>query len=106
MTDLLDWGEATAARDAGIAKHSEKDAGREWLLRAREAARVISQRRGSVNVNDVREAIGGPPAECNPTIMGAIFRTKSFAFIRYESNPRVKCHKRPIARFEYVGEAS
>ena len=101
--DLVDYIDAQKARDRAIAKHSKRQAGRQFLSKARAIAQLICREKGSCTVNDIRERVGNPPEECSPTIMGAIFRDPAFEFVRYEANPRKVCHARPVARFKLAG---
>lgn len=104
--DLEDAITAAERRDRALALHEKKAAGRRYLAQARAMAQLICREKGSATVNDVRAAIGDPPKECSPTIMGAVFKDSVFAFAGYEKNPRTTCHARPIARFRLKEEAA
>jgi hypothetical protein len=41
-------------------------------------AAEVCRQQGSVSINDVRERIQTPRATCNPSVLGAVFRTKQF----------------------------
>ena len=61
--DLVDYIDAQKARDRAIAKHSKRQAGRQFLSKARAIAQLICREKGSCTVNDIRERVGNPPEE-------------------------------------------
>ena len=74
----------------------------DWLERARATGEEIARRKGSVTINDVRDACP-PPAGVDPRVMGAVLATKRFVAVGYERSSRKECHNRPIAIFKLAG---
>lgn len=75
----------------------------DYLAQAREAARRLLRDRDSITINDVRE-ICPPPADIDPRVMGAVFRTSEFeATGEFVLSSRTTCHRRPIQRFRLSG---
>jgi len=69
-----------------------------WLARARGAARSIAMTRGSVTIDEVREHCP-PPNDCDPRVMGAVFKRDEFELIDYIESRRKACHGRHIGIF-------
>jgi hypothetical protein len=69
-----------------------------WIARARDCAIAIAREKGSVTVNDVREACP-PPEGADPRIMGAVLLAPQFARIGMRPSDRRTCHGRPIGVF-------
>ncbi len=69
-----------------------------WLMTARNLAEAIAIEKGTVTVNDVREACP-PPDDDDPRVMGGVFRDKRFTRIGYRNSRRRACHGRPIGIF-------
>lgn len=77
---------------------------KEYIAQARVAAEMIAaEKDDTCTVDDVR-AVCPPPEHVDGRVMGAIFNTPEWEFVQYERSRRDICHKRPIARFRYVGE--
>jgi hypothetical protein len=90
-------------RDLSEVMQSLEIARSHYLSKARKAARQIAlDGDGTCTVNDVR-AIEPPPENIDGRVMGAIFGGRDWELDRYEKSTRAVCHKRPIARFKYVG---
>lgn len=71
-----------------------------YITEARQVARRIAQERGFVNVNMIRDAIGGPPEGVDPRCMGAILRpSNGFCPGEYTQGTRNTSHKRPVRNF-------
>ena len=68
----------------------------DYLAEARLAADALANERGIITVNDVREMCA-PPANIDPRVMGAIFKSKAWQKVGYMSSSRA--HMRPIAMF-------
>jgi hypothetical protein len=68
----------------------------DYLAEARLAAESLANQRGVITVNDVREMCP-PPANIDPRVMGAIFKSKAWHKVGYMSSSRA--HMRPIAMF-------
>ena len=69
-----------------------------WLNAARDCAAAIARQKGSVTVNDVRQACP-PPDFADPRILGAVFLSPQFARIGMKPSDRSACHGRPIGVF-------
>ena len=71
----------------------------DYLAKARNVAFLLYRERGSpITVDDVRE-IAPPPADLDPRVMGAIFRSPDWKRIGYVQSRRKECHHRLIAEF-------
>jgi len=70
----------------------------EWISRARYAARQIAIKRGFVTSDDVWKECP-PPAEIDPRVMGAVFKTEEFSQVGFVKSTRTVCHKRPIGQW-------
>lgn len=73
-----------------------------WLRRAREAARSLAMRRGSVTIDEVRE-LCPPPEDVDPRVMGAVFKHNEFELVDYIESRRKACHGRHIGIFRLRG---
>lgn len=72
----------------------------DWLAEARAIAFDLAQRNGTVTIDDVR-ALCPPPADVDPRVMGAVFRTRDFRPTgKHRKSARSICHNRPVAIFE------
>jgi hypothetical protein len=71
---------------------------REWIARARAAARRIAREKGQVTINDVR-ACCPPPQDADPRIMGAVFSRTEFVRVGFAVSYRKPCHGRHIGVF-------
>ena len=69
-----------------------------WLQKAREVARDMARRRGSVTIDEVREHCP-PPDDVDPRIMGRVFMKSEFELIDHIESRRKVCHGRPIGIF-------
>ncbi len=69
-----------------------------WLARARQTARSIASRRGSVTIDEVR-AVCPPPDDVDPRVMGAVFKRAEFELVDYIESRRKACHGRHIGIF-------
>ena len=75
----------------------------DYLAEARLAADALANERGIITVNDVREMCP-PPANIDPRVMGAIFKSKAWQKVGYMSSSRA--HMRPIAMFRRAVHAT
>lgn len=99
--DIQDSIKAAEARDDALALLEE--ARGEYLVLARETAvRIATEGDGTCTVDQVRE-LCPPPLQFDGRVMGAIFKMASWELESYINSKRVTCHKRPIARFRYLG---
>jgi hypothetical protein len=77
---------------------------RDWVVRARAAARRIASDKGDVTINDVRE-ICPPPEGADPRILGAVFQKAEFVRVGFAVSERRACHGRMIGVFRLKGAA-
>ena len=105
MSDLFAFAEVMERRDAALDLHEKTETGAEYLARARAAAVHLAAKNGTVSVDDVRAVCGNPPPDADPRIMGSIFR-RGWRKVGYENSLRGINNGRPVARFEYVGQAA
>jgi hypothetical protein len=70
----------------------------DWLARARAVAYQICLDKGSATIDEVR-ARCPPPADVDPRVMGAVFRTRDFVSTDHIKSTRRNCHNRPIVVF-------
>lgn len=77
---------------------------REFLERARAAARQLIVGKPYITIDDVRE-VCPPPVECDPRVMGGVFNTKEWEFVGYTRTNRPIGHRHPIGRFKLTGES-
>lgn len=74
----------------------------EWLRKAREIAIDLCEDSGEANIDDIRR-LHPPPEDCDPRIMGAVFRTRDFEIVSYSQSPRETSHRRRVATFKLRG---
>lgn len=80
-------------RDAQLGLFEIRDY--EFLQSCRAAAVAIAKARGQVSINEVREAIT-LPANVNPSVLGAVFKTKEFKPVGYTEATHKAAHARVV----------
>lgn len=97
-----------AARDIfenEIAPRFERGDKTGYLRAAQDTARRLSDEHGWTSIEQVREAVGSPPADVDPRVLGAVFRPrKQWKCLRIVNSARRTCHGRPVGIWRYVGE--
>lgn len=69
-----------------------------WIDQAREVARQIARRDGTVTIDQVR-AVLPPPKDVDPRCMGAVLHSKEFTRVGFCNSERKECRGRPISIF-------
>lgn len=80
-------------RDAQLGLFEVRDY--EFLQSCRAAAVAIAKARGSVSINEVREAVELPP-NLNPSVLGAVFKSKDFKPVGYTEATHKAAHARVV----------
>jgi hypothetical protein len=66
-----------------------------FLERCRALAVELARRHGQVCINDIRAAIEVPPG-VHPSVLGAVFRTRTFQAIGYTEATHAAAHARIV----------
>ena len=72
-----------------------EEAHAEWITQARNYAREVALKYGSVTSDDIWDFCP-PPSSIDPRVMGAVFLRKEFEQNGYVKSRRRVCHNRPI----------
>lgn len=80
-------------RDAQLGLFEVRDY--EFLQSCRAAAVAIAKARGQVSINEVREAVT-VPANINPSVLGAVFKSKYFKAVGYTEATHKAAHARVV----------
>ncbi len=80
-------------RDSAIAMLEAKR--QDWIVEARAIARHIAQIKGSVTINDVREAID-MPEDFHPNTWGAVLKDKTFKAVGFDQAHHPAAHARVV----------
>lgn len=72
-----------------------------WLAQARTVALELGKDGRELTVDDIRE-VCPIPAEFDPRVMGAVFRTPEWERLGYVQSRRRLCHNRPIRVFRRI----
>lgn len=89
-----------ALRDSQLALFQLRDA--EFLETCRALAIEVIKRKGTVSINDIRERLT-IPAGTNPSVMGAIFRTKQFKVVWFTEANHPQAHARTVRVYALKG---
>lgn len=90
-----------AIRDAQLDLFQVRDA--DFLKRCRALAVAICQQQGTVSINDVRAQIA-LPAEMNPSVLGAVFKTKEFQAIGFTEATHAQAHARVVRVYQLTNK--
>jgi hypothetical protein len=71
----------------------------DWISRARLEAIFIAKTKGSVTINDVREAIQ-MPEDFHPNTWGAVLKSKDFEAIGFSQASHPAAHARVVRVFK------
>ena len=99
--DLFNFAEGVRRRDRGL--YAVEQSSPDYLQQARGAARAIALRDGKVSINEVRAAIGPPPAGTSPNIMGAVFRGSDWRIAGYTQTKHAAGHARRVCVYVLIG---
>lgn len=86
-----------ALRDAQLDLFQARDA--VFLERCRALAVEICRQQGTVCINDIRAQVT-LPAEMNPSVLGAVFKTKQFKAVGYTEATHPQAHARVIRVYQ------
>lgn len=76
----------------------------QWRIDATVAAIRIAKKRGIVDADDVRAAVGPPPKGVDPRIMASVFANRGlWERIGMRSGTRAESHKRPVTVWGLIG---
>lgn len=84
-------------RDAQLDLFEVRDA--DFLAHCRAVAAEICRSRGTVSINDVREAVS-VPLQMHPSVLGAVFRSKKFRAIGYTEASHPAAHARVVRVYQ------
>jgi hypothetical protein len=84
-------------RDAQLDLFEQRDA--DFLARCRAVAAEVCRQHGSVSINDVRERVQ-IPAHLNPSVLGAVFRTKQFVKVGLVEANHPQAHARVVRVYQ------
>lgn len=80
-------------RDLNLDLFELRDA--EFLTECRSLAKRVAMERGQVSINDVRERIE-LPVNMNPSVFGAVFKTREFKPVGYTEAKHKSAHARAV----------
>lgn len=82
-----------AIRDAQLDFFEVRDA--DFLDRCRTVAAAVARSHGAVSINDVRARVEVPPG-MHPSVLGAVFRNRSFRRIGFTEASHPEAHARVV----------
>lgn len=82
-----------AIRDQQLDFFNVRDA--EFLDRCRTVAAAVARSQGAVSINDVRARVELPPG-MHPSVLGAVFRSRSFRRIGFTEASHPEAHARVV----------
>jgi hypothetical protein len=71
----------------------------EFLSTCRALAIAVCRRQGTVSINDIRAQVT-LPAQMNPSVLGAVFKTKQFKAVGYTEATHPQAHARVIRIYQ------
>lgn len=80
-------------RDLNLDLFELRDA--EFLSECRNLAKRVAMERGQVSINDIRERVE-LPANLNPSVFGAVFKTRDFKPVGYTEAKHKSAHARAV----------
>ena len=80
-------------RDLNLDLFEIRDA--EFLSECRTVARRVAMERGQVSINDIRERVA-LPANVNPSVFGAVFKSRDFRAVGYTEATHKAAHARAV----------
>ena len=75
---------------------------KEWLRRARNIGKLLSNEHGQVTTDDIWHHLP-IPFFAHPSIMGAVFKRKEWQCIGYQKSTRPEARARRIGVYRWVG---
>lgn len=76
---------------------------KELLAYARWVGIKLAFERGTITIDDVREVVK-LPADINPKVFGATFKSPEFELVGYTKSTRTIAHQRPVGMYRLKAE--
>ena len=94
--------EGRELRDKALAFLEQKRG--EWISKARLEAIFIARHKGTVTINDVRDAIN-LPEDFHPNTWGAVLKSKDFEAVGFVQASHPSAHARVIRVYKLKGQS-